>query len=298
MFRMETIPIHLLNAFVAFNESKNIVEAAMKLQITQPALSKQLKALEARLPTRVFTVSGRKKSLTPFGLDLHRRLKERIGNIQELVQETWNLHANSSHAKIKISGRRGILDRISGEIKFSGSIYFEELSNEKIIKSLLALDCEIGVVHSSPNTHELVVKPLFKEEFRLVVPKALLPKRQVFGEKLFVELQSLPCLAYRPNDEILKSVCAFNSIEVSDLKMVRATENYQSLAEMVDVKMGWAVLPTYIDISENKNWLIPLPEDACSARQFYIAYRPEFSSVKWFKELIVEIRSCFAKETT
>ncbi|HEY8272056.1 MAG TPA: LysR family transcriptional regulator [Pseudobdellovibrionaceae bacterium] len=61
---MENIPVHLLNAFVVFNESKSIGEAAVRLQITQPALSKQLKQLEERLPNAVFTFSGRKKVLT------------------------------------------------------------------------------------------------------------------------------------------------------------------------------------------------------------------------------------------
>lgn len=290
---MQNIPIHLLNAFVVFNDSKNIIEAAARLQITQPALSKQLKQLEVMLPSPVFTLSGRKKTLTAFGRTLHHRLQERIGNIQELVGQTWNMHSSPSHAKVSLAARRGVLDRISVNLKFDGAIFFSELSNEEIIESVLKLDSEIGIVHKTPDTHELIAKPLFKEEFQLVVPKSLLRNKPVYEEELFSQLKKLPCLGYRPDDEILKSACAFSSGELRSLNMVRATENYSSIFDMVEAKLGWAVIPTYLKVSEGKNWIISIPPKAFLARQFYIVYRPEFASVPWFKLLISEIRSCF-----
>ena len=290
---MQNIPVHLLNAFVEFNDSKNITEASVKLRITQSALTKQLKQLEEFLPNRVFTFSGRKKTLTPFGQDLHRRLKDRLGNIQELVRETWTLHSDAEQAKVKIAARRGILDRVSGQLKFKGAIYFQELSNYEIFESLRSLKAEIGIVHHAPDTHELIAKPLFKEEFHLVIPKSLVSNRPFFGEQLFSQLKARPCLGYRPDDEILKSVCTFNGVDANSLKIVRATENYQSLSGMVDAKQGWAVLPSYIAVSESRNWIVSIPAKVFPARQFFVVYRPEFASVAWFKELILEIRSCF-----
>lgn len=296
IINMHKTPIHLLNAFVVFGDSKNIVEAASRLQITQPALSKQLKQLEESLPGPVFTLVGRKKTLTVFGRNLYHQLKGKLGNIQDLVEQTWSLHSDARQATVKVAARRGILDRISAHIEFDGAIFFLELSNEDILKSLLNLECEIGIVHKIPNTHELIAKPLFKEDFQLVIPKGLLPKSYTFGEELFSLLSLLPCLGYRPDDEILKAVCKFNSAEVHKLKMVRATENYSSIAEMIEARLGWAVMPTYLKVSESKNWVISIPARAYPSRQFYLVYRPEFNSVSWFKSLISEIRTCFTKE--
>lgn len=290
---MDKVPIHLLNAFVVFNESKNINEAAAQLQITQPALSKQLKQLEDTLPSPVFTLSGRKKTLTPFGRDLHCRLKDRIGNIQSVVEQTWDLHSDSKNSTIRLAARREILDRISANIHFDGAIFFYEKSNDETIESLFNLESEIGIVHKLPDSHELVAKPLFKEEFQFVIPKTFLKNQPVFGETLVSDLKRIPCLGYKPADEILKAVCSFNNLEMCSLKMVRATENYFSIAKMVDAKLGWAILPTYLKVAENKNWIVSIPPKIFSARQFYIVYRPEFGSVSWFKTLISEVRSCF-----
>ena len=70
---MNAIPLSLLNSFIVFNESNNITDAATALGITQPALSKQLMLLESILSEPVFLLRGRKKVLTPFGTDLHKR---------------------------------------------------------------------------------------------------------------------------------------------------------------------------------------------------------------------------------
>ncbi|HEY8272057.1 MAG TPA: substrate-binding domain-containing protein [Pseudobdellovibrionaceae bacterium] len=183
---------------------------------------------------------------------------------------------------------------MSSKIKFNGTIFFLERSNEEIIESLLDLDLEVGVIHRiPPNTQELIAKPLFKEEFQLVIPKSFLSSRHVFGDALFYQLKRLPCLGYRPHDEVLRTVCSFTSTDMQTLKMMRATENYLSIVEMVEAKMGWAVLPTYLNVSEAKNWIVTIPARAFPARQFYLVYRQEFSSVPWFKDLISEIRSCF-----
>ncbi|MGZ3802506.1 MAG: LysR family transcriptional regulator, partial [Bdellovibrio sp.] len=141
---MSTIPITLLNSFVVFNESKNIVEAAQKLGITQPALSKQLKQLEQSLSEPIFFLRGRKKMLTSFGQDLHLRLAERIGNLQEVVEHTQKVHSDSAVTTIRIAGRRGILDRISGKINTPRNLHFIESSNENIIGSILSLKADVG----------------------------------------------------------------------------------------------------------------------------------------------------------
>ncbi|MGZ3775613.1 MAG: LysR family transcriptional regulator, partial [Pseudobdellovibrionaceae bacterium] len=282
---MDKVPIHLLNAFIIFNDSKNIMEAADSLGITQPALSKQLKQLEALMPNKVYSLSGRKKVLTSFGRDLHERIKERIGNIQEVIHQTNTLHSDTNNAKIRIAGRRGILDRISRHLQnFDGSLFFKESSNDLIIDSLMKFNTEIGIIHSIPNTYELIAKPLFKEEFQLVVPKKFILQKPTFGETLISKLMQLPCIGYKPEDEIISAVCSSNSVDAKKIRMVRATENYTSIAEMVDAKIGWAIIPSYIEISDARSWSISIPTKALPARQFFLVYRPELTSAVWFKD--------------
>lgn len=289
---MQKIPLHLLESFVAFRESRNIMEAAARLGISQPGLSKQLMQLEQMLPGRIFTISGRKKTLTPFGLALYQRVREKVGSLQREIETAWALHASPQNAALKILGRRGILDRLSPKLRFEGSLYFEESQNAETLKALLEARGEIGIAHSPISTHELIARPLFQEEFQLVVPKSFMKRPPKIGAALLEALSQYPCIAYKPKDELTERFFASYSVGASNLRMIRATENYESIAAMVASGMGWAILPSYFS-PEKSCWSLPIPGRELPTRLFYLVYRKEYSTLPWFKDLLGEIHRCF-----
>lgn len=56
-------------------ESRNMSEAAMKLNMAQPTLSTSMKSFENELGFKIFEKSGRRNKLTPFGEEVYRRAK-------------------------------------------------------------------------------------------------------------------------------------------------------------------------------------------------------------------------------
>ncbi len=291
---MKNIPINLLYSFVVFNDSKNIMEAANKIGITQPALTKQLKQLENQLPHSIFSLRGRKKVLTRYGNELHLKIKERIGCLQEIINQTSLIYSSAKNATIRISGRRGVLDRIISRMtKFEGRLFFIDSSSEEIINTLNSFNTEFGITHTVPLSYELISKPLFKEEFQLVIPKKYFTRLPSFGVNLIKELIEKPCIGYKLEDEILKIVCNNISHDFKKLNMVRTTENYLSISEMVKANIGWAIIPSYIDVSEKLVWPVSIPSKVLHSRQFYLVYRREMIPTKWFQELTENIRSCF-----
>lgn len=290
---MEKIPVHLLQAFMTFNDSANILEAASKLEITQPALSKQLKALESLLPHPVYSFRGRKKALTPFGQNLHRRIKERLGNLQATVEDVATSYSDPSLAHLRISARLGILDRIAENIDFPGCLTFNETTNAQVIEDLLSRNAEIGIAHSLPDTHELIAKPLFKEDFQILVPKKYLRSRKNYGKSLFEELKSIPCIDFKKNDVIIRTVCSANSIDSKILKVSRITPNYARIAKLVELSLGWAIIPVYLQVDESRTWAIKVPTEVINLRKFFIAYRAEFSEVPWVAQVVRQIIAGF-----
>ena len=288
---LPNLPLHLLQSFVTFNESKNILEAARKLGLSQPGLSKQLSQLERALPGEGEHLAGRKKTLTPFGRELHRRVKEKIGSLQSEAQAAWALHSRPEQARVRLLARRGVLDRLSNKLKFRGSIFFQEAANEKILQSLLNLEAEIGVTHTAPSSHELIAKPIFREEFQLVIPRKWMSSRPTLNQDLIRKLSTLPCLSFKAEDELLRGL--FASAEVRDFRLARTTENYQSLSQMVEAELGWAILPSYFSVPRSTAWCLPIPSKTLPSRQFYLLYRREFASLGWFQDLLAEIRDCF-----
>jgi DNA-binding transcriptional LysR family regulator len=71
MYQLDNIknmpPLEYLRSFVIFVESRNIVEAAQELRISQPLLSLHLKGLEEALGLSLFEFKGKKKILNSSG---------------------------------------------------------------------------------------------------------------------------------------------------------------------------------------------------------------------------------------
>jgi DNA-binding transcriptional LysR family regulator len=113
---------------------------------------------------------------------------------------------------------------------------------------------------------------------------------------LFSHLMELPCLGYKPQNEVVGSVCLFYSEDPNGLSIFRTTENYNSLKEMVIAKMGRSIIPSYIRVSFKDAWTLPIPSKILLSRQFYLIYRTGFANLPWFKELISSIHACFRRD--
>lgn len=74
----------VLKYFLAVAREKSITNAAKKLHISQPTLSKQIKQLEAELGQKLFTRTNYSIRLTEAGLLLQKRAE----NIVALVDKT------------------------------------------------------------------------------------------------------------------------------------------------------------------------------------------------------------------
>ena len=73
-----------LRAFVTLADCLNFTEAAQKLFITQPALSKQLHALEETLGGLLFSRNRRGAELTPLGKELHEQTRTLVFHAEQL----------------------------------------------------------------------------------------------------------------------------------------------------------------------------------------------------------------------
>jgi DNA-binding transcriptional LysR family regulator len=88
-----------LRAFAAIVELDGFARAAAKVNLSQPALSRQVHALEAELGVRLFDRVGRRAQLTPEGQDLLRRARRVLAEADSLGER----------ARLLNSGQAGIL---------------------------------------------------------------------------------------------------------------------------------------------------------------------------------------------
>ena len=99
--------IRVLRYFVTVAEELNITRAAEKLNISQPPLSSQIKALEQELNTTLFIRGKRHLQLTDSGKLLYRHAKE-ILSLSDKASDEIRLMGKAMNGTISI----GLVDTL------------------------------------------------------------------------------------------------------------------------------------------------------------------------------------------
>ena len=85
-----------LRAFAAIADAGGVARAAAHLHLSQPAISRQIQALEAELGVRLFDRIGRRVQLTTEGGDLLRRSRRLLAEAESLGEHARSLKAGES----------------------------------------------------------------------------------------------------------------------------------------------------------------------------------------------------------
>ena len=135
--------IHQLEQFKAIAESRTMREAADKLFISQPALSQNLKKLEAELGCTLFDRSHNQLSITPYGEILlahaHRilfDLKEVSAEIDALKQQdAQTIHIDSFYLPLSLF----VLPQVANtfpDLRFDASIVTSTVLAKRVIDGI------------------------------------------------------------------------------------------------------------------------------------------------------------------
>ena len=85
-----------LRYFVAVVDSAGVSAAARRLRITQPALSRQIRDLEAELGVRLFDRIGRRLRLTTGGQDLLRRCRSVLADVTSIEEHAREIQQGTT----------------------------------------------------------------------------------------------------------------------------------------------------------------------------------------------------------
>ena len=91
-----TVDLRQLRAFVAIVDAGGFGRAGGRLNVSQPALSRQILALEAALNVRLFDRIGRRVQLTSEGEDLLRRARQLLTDIESFSERARALTAGET----------------------------------------------------------------------------------------------------------------------------------------------------------------------------------------------------------
>ena len=163
----QSIGIKDMRAFFAIVEEGNISHAAQRLNIAQPALSRQMKHLEEKLNVKLFERGSRRIRLTDAGHVLYSRVESILGMVDGTVREITEIGTGAKGSirigTITTSGAMILPDLISEFHKIYPNISFEiwEAEGARILELLDNHLIEIAITRTQVDNlaYQLLVLP-------------------------------------------------------------------------------------------------------------------------------------------
>ena len=183
-----------MQAFYAIVEEGNISHAAQRLDIAQPALSRQMKRLETSLGVQLFERGSRRIRLTEAGRVMYSRVEHILGMVDGTVREIMEIGSGVAGSirlgTITTSGAMLLPELISAFHQKFPQVTFQIWEGEgaRILELLDNRVIEVGVTRTQvdQNVYESIVLP--NEPMILVMHRT---RRQVGSREDVVRLRDL-----------------------------------------------------------------------------------------------------------
>ncbi len=246
------ISLDLLRTFQAVYRAGTLTHAAHLLGLTQPAVTHQLRALEAQVGQPLFVRQARGVRPTPLADDLARRLD---GSLDAVVAVAERVRGSTGLAgrTLQLGGpaelmSTHVLPALADTIAAGVSVR-TRLGLADVLLSELAggrLDLVVSTVR--PRRAGLFAEPLFDEEFVLVAAPAVAARLdpQVLATDPARALGALPLLAYAEDLPIIRRWWRHVLGTPVTSRAVLVVPDLRGLLSAAIAGLGATVLPRYL----------------------------------------------------
>ncbi|MBI2866989.1 MAG: LysR family transcriptional regulator [Chloroflexi bacterium] len=192
---MDLKNVHRLSVFIAVAESQSFSRAAESLQVSQPAVSRQVKELEDMIGSPLLDRTGRRLALTEAGLALlghARKVKETIEEMEAEMEAV----AGGVAGLLKLGAStvwEYVLPGLMGDFKRqhpSVTLGLTIGNTNQIVEMMVQKQVHLGFVGDKPNVKVLETIPLLDDEIVIIAP----PSHKLAGRKRVppIQLNRLP----------------------------------------------------------------------------------------------------------
>jgi len=264
-----------LNAFIAIAELGSFSEAAQRLHLTQPAVSKRIASLEQQLNVRLFDRLGREVSLTEAGRALLPRAYQILNVLDDTRRALTNLNgeicgrltlATSHHIGLH---RLPPLLRAFTRAHPQVALDIQFLDSEVAYEEVLHGRAELAVITLAPETREPVhAVAVWDDPLDFVAA----PEHPLActGDISLADVAHHPAVFPGGNTFTHHIVRRLFEAEGLTPNIAMSTNYLETIKMMVSIGLAWSVLPrTMLDEQVAR---LPLPGIQLSRQLGYISH--------------------------
>ncbi len=291
-----------LNAFIAIAELGSFSEAAERLHLTQPAVSKRIASLEQQLNVRLFDRLGREVSLTEAGRALLPRAYQILNVLDDTRRALTNLNGEISGRLTLATSHHIGLHRLPPLLRAftrahpQVALDIQFLDSEVAYEEVLHGRAELAVITLAPETRELVhAVAVWDDPLDFVAaPEHPLARSQAIS---LADVAHHP--AVFPGGNTFTHHIVRRLFEAQGLtpNIAMSTNYLETIKMMVSIGLAWSVLPrTMLDDQVAR---LPLPGIQLSRQLGYISHteRTLSNAARAFMTLLDSQRDSLALPT-
>lgn len=278
----------LLRVLMAFHESKNLVEAAERLRISQPAVTQRLQRLQSQVAMPLYAFEGRKKVLTRYGIGLYELAKENWKLLEQGYESLNRRYANASELVLKLGGRTELLRFFSELVSFSGRIEFQQMDEAQCVQALNTGAIDIALTSAVSSVSDFESHKILESPSRIAFHKKFLASVESFRDlqrkkKL---LLSTPAVAHRLEPAIMEVFCRGLKIDSSQLNHKVLVGDWPSILSLVENGEGFGLFPGFISLHGRDVRFFDIPHAIIPHQNFYAVFPRKLKKIEVFREAL------------
>ncbi len=246
-----------LRYFLQVAEDLHFGQAARKLFISQPGLSRQIKKLEEELQTTLLERDNKNVELSRAGVYFKEEIELLLNDFERIITHT-QLLSKGQEGRIAIGYVGSAMQNVIPDLllnfrKSFPQINFglKELDNAKQIQDLMSQKLDLGFVRLDTVPKDLSIKPVFEDTFSLVLPEDhSLTKRKFKSldqvkEETFILFEKNYSPVYYENVMSVFETGGFEPI------ISHTSVHANTIFRLVENKFGISIVPSSLSLGYN-----------------------------------------------
>jgi DNA-binding transcriptional LysR family regulator len=285
-----------MESLINLAEERSFSNAAKKMNLTQPSLTKHIKNMEDLINVRVVNRENRDISLTPEGrimYDCAKKIFKMIDEAEEKVMRTGESESGDIQISASTIPANYILPRVLTDFKMKYkdiNCYIRTGDSDETIQRVLDDEVEIGFIGKHPDNKKIYAKTLWKDRIILSVPPShhWRDRKEVVLEEVFREPFVVRGRGSATRSTVEEYLANTKRCGLTECNVVCELGSSEAIKEAVIAGLGISLMSLHSVRRELESGiLLEIPIKECVIeRDIYVIYKRRFPLRKHHKLFI------------